>query len=182
MHTQTTENTRPDAPAAPPMTNREMAAILFNIASCLREAGNQNPWRTAAYERGARALMGLRPQARDVLADADRVPFRQWQHIGTRLHAKIGEMVRTGALDQYAALLADLPPHRAALMTVPGIGPKTADVLFDTLGVATVAGLVAAARDGSLGRVRGFGARRIRDIAALPVATPGMLTLFEGVE
>ncbi len=36
-------------------SNRDMAAVLFNIATVLRQNGNTNPFRTAAYERGARA-------------------------------------------------------------------------------------------------------------------------------
>jgi DNA polymerase (family 10) len=148
-----------------------MAAILFNIATVLREEGNVNPFRTAAYERGARALMGYREEARNVLAERDVVPFRRRQHIGKKLQAKICEMVKTGALDQYRELLAAMPEHRRELMSLPGIGPRTADYLNRTLGITTAAELVRAARDGRLRSVRGFGPKRTALIAAL--AAPG---------
>jgi DNA polymerase (family 10) len=165
LNTENTQDSRP-------LTNREMAAILFNIATCLREAGNVNPWRTAAYERGARALMGLADEASEILEHDERVPFRRRQHIGKKLQAKIREMAATGALDQYANMLADLPPHRAELMKVPGIGPKTADAVYRSLGVATQTELVRAARDGRLRAVPGFGPKRTAEIANLPVAAP----------
>lgn len=174
MHTEKEVHTHGGeaARSLPAMSNREMAAVLFNIATVLRREGNANPFRTAAYERGARALMGLSREAREILADAERVPFRRRQHIGRKLQAKIAEMAARGALAQYADLLATLPPHQAGLMTVPGIGPASADRVYAALGVTTAAELVRAARDGRLRRVRGFGPKRTAAIARLDV--PGV--------
>lgn len=149
------------------MNNREMAALLFNIATVLRSQGNVNPFRTAAYERGARALMGLADEAAQVLETEEAVPFRRRQHIGSKLQAKIREMAKTGALEQYARMLGDLPPHIASLMDVPGVGPKTAEHVHQALGLETAADLVRAARDGRLRTVWGFGPRRTEAIAAL---------------
>lgn len=165
MYEETTSN-------LPPMSNREMAALLFNIATCLREAGNMNRWRTEAYERGARALMALDTPVSAILETEKVVPFRRRQHIGRKLQAKIREMVSTGQLDQYLQLLAEMPPHRAELMRVPGIGPKTADQIHERLGISTQSALVQAARDGSLRAVPGFGPKRMAQIAHLPIAAP----------
>ncbi|MBC8101734.1 MAG: hypothetical protein H7Z41_04015 [Cytophagales bacterium] len=163
-------------------TNREMAAVLFNIATVLRQSGNTNPFRTAAYERGARALMGLRHEVCDVLGSQEKVSFRRRQHIGKKLHAKIQEMARSGALGQYEAMLQDLPRHQRQLMLVPGIGPKTADLLYAATGIEQTADLVRAAREGRLRRVRGFGPKRTAQIAALPLpedaAASRQLSLF----
>lgn len=170
MHTENGVNTHEgEFGATHPMSNREMAAILFNIATVLRQEGNVNPFRTAAYERGARALMGLAREAREILEAQERVPFRRRQHIGKKLNAKIAEMAHSGALAQYRDLLESLPPHQAGLMTVPGIGPKSADRIHAALGVATAADLVRAARDGRLRQVRGFGPKRTSAIARLSV-------------
>jgi len=75
-------------PADDRMTNKEMAALLFNIATMLRGCGNMNPFRTAAYERGARALMGLETPAVEILQRQGKVPFRRRYHIGTKLTSK----------------------------------------------------------------------------------------------
>jgi DNA polymerase (family 10) len=165
------------------MSNREMAAVLFNIASVLKQSGNVNPYRTAAYERGARALMGLRREASEVLASRERIAFRRRQHIGDKLHSKINEMVAKGELDQYQDMLAHLPLHQRELMTVPGIGPKLADLLFTQLGVSTAAELVRSARDGRLKEVAGFGVKRISRIASMSILedyeSAGQLSLFD---
>ena len=164
------------------MSNRDMASILFNIATALKQSGNTNPYRTAAYERGARALMGLRHEARDVLGSEEKITFRRRQHIGVKLQSKIREMATTGLLNQYHEMLADLPPHQRELLLVPGIGPKMADALFASLGIASADALVRAARSGTLSQVRGFGRKRVGQIAALPLLSDaqsaGQLSLF----
>ncbi len=149
------------------MTNREMASLLFNIATLLRGQGNVNPYRTAAYERGARALMGLSNEASAILQAEDRVPFRRRQRIGKKLQAKIREMAQTGYLEQYVDMVLELPEPFAQLMLVPGIGPKSAEHIYRTLSITTAADLVRAARDGHLRQVWGFGPRRIAALAAL---------------
>ena len=154
-------------PADDRMTNKEMAALLFNIATMLRGCGNMNPFRTAAYERGARALMGLETPAVEILQRQGKVPFRRRHHIGTKLQAKIREMAELGRLEQYAMMVADLPPHIAELMSVPGIGPKRAACVHEALGVTMAVDLVRAARDGRLHRVPGFGPKRVAQVAAI---------------
>ena len=149
------------------MTNKEMAALLFDIATMLRGQGNVNPFRTAAYERGARALMGLGESAVEILQRQDKVSFRRRQWIGKRLQAKIREMPQSSRLEQYAAMVAELPPHIVSLMSVPGIGPKRAARVHEVLGVTSAAELVRAARAGRLRRVCGFGPKRVAEIAAM---------------
>jgi DNA polymerase (family 10) len=160
------------------LSNREMAALLFNIATVLREEGNLNPYRTAAYERGARALMGYTTEARDILTERKTVPFRRRLHIGKKLQAKIREMAKTGALDQYQDMLAQMPVYRRELMTLPGIGPRTADHLYRALGVATAAEAVRAARDGRLRSVSGFGPKRTAAIASVEIPGAEVWNLF----
>lgn len=61
------------------------------------------------------------------------------------------------------------PPGETTLMTVPGIGPKTAHRIREALQIGTLEELEVAAQDGRLRRVPGFGPRRvqmIRDLVA----------------
>lgn len=150
-----------------PLRNQEMAAVLFNIATILRVQGHPNPYRIAAYERGARALMGLSEPVVDLLKNDAALPFRRRQRIGTRLRAKIREMADNGALEQYRHMVADLPPQIVELMRVPGIGPRRAGYVRQALGVESASQLILAARDGRLRSLRGFGPKRVGEIAAL---------------
>jgi DNA polymerase (family 10) len=169
------------------LTNREIAAVLFNIATLLREQGNENPFRTAAYERGARAMMGYRNDAREILAvgEKKKLPFREAWHIGKKLQAKIREMAASSALAQFGEMLETQSRHRREMVGLPGIGPKTADRIHAALGIETAEELFRAAHNGRLRQVRGFGKKRIAQIAACAPAeiansnpTPKDLSLF----
>ena len=154
------------------LSNRDMAAVLFNMATLLKAQPDANPYRIAAYERAGRAMMGLRKEAREILTDADRVAFGKWRHIGDRLHAKIGEMAQSGDLAQFGEFLGAAPAYVSDIVRgVPGIGPRFAERAHAALGVSSKADLVRAARDGRLRQVRGFGAARTARIASL--ALPG---------
>jgi len=155
------------------MTNREMAATLFNIATLLRDR-EDNPYRIRAYENGARALMGRKDDAVGVLRDSDKPLAHRRGVLGERLQRKLKELAQTGNMEYFTGLCADLPPHIGALMTVPGIGPRTAQHLYETLNIATPEQLRRAARQGRLREVWGFGSKRESQYA--------QLSLFEDAE
>ena len=57
----------------------------------------------------------------------------------------------------YDDLVATLPPAKRELLTIPGIGPKTARRLIDELHLESARDVAEAARDGRLRTVRGIG-------------------------
>ncbi len=148
-------------------SNRELAAALFNVATLLRDRG-ENPYRVRAYQRGARSLMR---RASDPLAPALKESKRPLPHpryvLGERLQKRLREMVTTGDLALLDELCAGLPEHIGALMRVPGIGPRLAQRLHDTLGITTPEQFHAAARAGRLQDVWGIGPRREAQYAQL---------------
>jgi len=153
------------------LSNREIAAVFFNIATLLKADPTANPYRIAAYQRAGQALMGLRREAREILDRKPQITFRRDQHIGKRLHAKIGEMVSSGKLDQFTELLETAPaPVRDLVSNVPGMGPILAARVHIGLGIEDRDALVRSARSGRLRTVKGFGAGRVARIAALPLS------------
>jgi hypothetical protein len=85
--------------------------------------------------------------------------------LGASLSRAVAELATTGRL----GILERLRGHgegEARLTTVPGIGPALAHRVHEELGVETLEELEHAARTGRLGRVRGFGARRVRMVLA----------------
>jgi DNA polymerase (family 10) len=152
------------------LTNREMAQTLFKIATLLKDR-QDNPYRIQAYENGARALMGRRDDAVAVLRDDTQRLKRRKGVLGERLQSKLSELARTGRMEYFAELCADLPPHIGALMSVPGVGPRLAQRLHETLGVSTTEELAIAVRSGRIEGVYGVGPKR--------AAQWGQLSLFE---
>ena len=152
------------------LDNKEMAQTLWKIATLLRDK-QDNPYRVRAYERGARALMGRRDDAVSVLRDGTESLRRRKGVLGDRLQVKLTELVRTGRMEYFSELCADLPPHIGALMTAPGVGPRLAQRLHEALGVSTAEELREAARTGKAAGVYGVGPKRLSDW--------GQLSLFE---
>ena len=141
------------------VTNRDMAATLFNIATLLRDC-QDSPYRIRAYERGARALLGRRDQIADALRDADKALPHRKGVLGERVQRRLKELAETGRVGTLDALCADLPPHVGALMEAPGVGPRLAERLHRTLGVGTADELGRAARSGRARQVWGVGPKR----------------------
>ncbi len=127
--------------------NRAIAERLSLIADLLEIKG-ESVFRVNAYRRAARAIEGL---TEDVAGVAARGALTEIQGIGKSTAEKIEEFIATGTMQAYEELASSLPPGLADLMAVPDVGPKTALLLHEHLGVSTIDELEAAA---SAGRVR----------------------------
>ena len=143
------------------MDNREAARTIFAVAALLESLG-ANPFRVRAYRRAALRLMLLAEPAAQRANAAGELEV-EW--LGQRLRRKVGELVTRGRMQFYDELLDALPRPVRDLLSVPGIGPKTAARLMRDLNVRSLRGLVRAARRGQLQRLRGIGPVRERRFA-----------------
>ena len=143
---------RPEAPM--PMVNAEIAADLNKLADLLDIEG-ANPFRVRAYRRAARVVQGLPRAVTDMLAAGENLDALPG--IGPDLAAKIATLARGGELPQLTKLERALPPGIAALLAVPGLGPKRVHALHTALGIDSPETLAAAARAGTVRTVPGFG-------------------------
>ena len=149
------------------MTNREIAHVLFNIATLL-ELAEGNPYRIQAYRRAARGMLRLNVEAKDLLAAGRELPL---PGLGKRLRAKIGQLIAGGRMAFYEELIAEQHPAIQSLMRVPGVGPKTAERLIRELDVRSIEQLELAARQGRLSALRGIGQVRQRQLGEAASAT-----------
>lgn len=138
------------------MTNREIAAVLFNISTILRTQ-HGNPYRIRAYRRAARNLLRLREPIATRIAAGKPLGI---PHLGKSLTAKISELATGGQLPFYDQLCATLPPEQQVLLTVPGMGPTIAARIHRDLGTTDPISLRRAAATGRLQRVWGVGPKR----------------------
>jgi DNA polymerase (family 10) len=147
------------------VSNQDAARTLFGVASLLESQG-ANPYRVRAYRRAALSLMRLAIPA-EQLTDRDGQLNLPW--LGPRLRRKLGELVTMGRMQFHVELIAELPPALRELLSVPGVGPKTAERLIRELDIRSVAQLAEAASRGRLRALRGIGEikeRRLGEAAA----------------
>ena len=153
------------------MTNHQIAAILFNIATLL-DTAQDNVYRVRAYRRAARRILALPEEATAIVARGEELPL---PGVGERLRRKLAELISTGTLNFYDELLEDLPLPVRTLMALDGIGPKIAQRLHGELGISTAQDLVAAAERGKIRELYGFGARsEVKLARAARSATGGL--------
>ena len=151
------------------MQNRAIAAMFNDIADML-EIKDDSPFRITAYRRAARALEEM---GEDIAAVVARGPkeLLKIPGIGKGTAEKIQEFLERGTCAYYEDLRASLPPGITTLMSVPEVGPKTALMLHEKLGVSTIEQLEQAAQEGQVRMLPRMGAKTeekiIRGIALI---------------
>lgn len=139
------------------MGNREIAGRLAEVASLLEMQG-ANPYRVSAYRRAAATVRDLRRPVGEMLEELTELPG-----IGERLAAAIREMATTGRYPLLEHLRGEVDAVQV-LQSAPGIGRVQAERLHRELGIDSLEDLEAAAHDGRLELVMGFGSKRVATI------------------
>ena len=76
--------------------------------------------------------------------------------IGSDLAGKICTILETGTLPLLQELTAKTPESLVQMLRIPGLGPKRAKQIYDTLGITTLDGLETAAKTGRLRELPGI--------------------------
>jgi DNA polymerase (family X) len=145
------------------LENPEIASILEEVADVL-EIQNENPFRIRAYRNAVRTVESLTTPLRKWVEE--KRPLTDLQGIGKEMANHIREMVETGTLGFRDELLAEVPRSLIELMRLPALGPKKAKKVFDELKVGSIDELEAAAKEGKIAAIPGFGAKSQEKILA----------------
>ena len=144
------------------MGNQEVAKIFAAMADILAIQG-ENYHRIMAYRRAAENVAALGRPLEEVwrAGELETLPG-----IGETLAAKIDELMRTGRLEAYEKLKAQVPAGVVSMLAVPDVGPKRAALFWKELGITSVEALEQAARDGRLRGLPGMGAKSEEKVLA----------------
>lgn len=134
------------------MKNRVVAKILYEVADLLELEGVE--FKPRAYRRAAQAVESCPIPIEDLVAQGR---LHELPGVGESIAQKIEEIVKTGKLSLHEELKAKLPVDLYALTQVEGVGPKTAKLLYEALGVRTLEDLERVAREGKIRTVKGLG-------------------------
>jgi DNA polymerase (family 10) len=132
--------------------NAEVAAMLNRVADLLEIRG-ENFFKIRAYREAVRQLDNLTTEVEDLIHEGR---LKDVPGIGEAIENKIVEYVTTGQLEFLTKLEAEVPPALLELTRVPGLGPRTAKDIYDTLGILSLDALEEAARTHRLLEVRGI--------------------------
>jgi DNA polymerase (family 10) len=134
------------------MKNQEISDIFKEIAEILEMKG-ENVFRVRAYEHAARNI-GSMPEDIELLIKEGRI--KEIPGIGKDLENKIKEIVDTGGLQFLNELKKDIPQGIIDMLDIPGVGPKTARMLHEKLGIIDLVMLERMAHAGKIRNLPGI--------------------------
>ncbi len=144
------------------MRNGEIAAALDELGT-LYELDGAVRYRVIAYREAARVI---RSQATSVAELARAGKLTELPGIGSTIESKVLTLLDEGTLPQTEKLKQKFPPTLIEVTRIPGLGAKTARRFYDELGIADLEGLEAAARQGELSNLKGFGEKAETNLLA----------------
>jgi DNA polymerase (family 10) len=144
------------------MTNREIADTFEQIGDMMDILG-ENRFKVLAYRRASENILHL---GQDIRAYWQAGTLQEIPGIGPAIAEKIDELLSTGQLAFYDRLQDQVPSGVVSLLQIPDVGPKTAKLLWEELGLQSVAEVEAAGRAGQLQALPGMGAKSEAKILA----------------
>ena len=142
------------------LKNLEVARIFLELADLLEFKG-EDYFKVRAYRRAGRALAGLSRPLEELWEKGEILNI---PGVGKNIASKIEEILKTGTLKKYEELIKTTPRSLLSLMSLPGIGPKRASLIYERLGISTVEELALAAKEGRLRRLPGIGPKVEKEI------------------
>ena len=143
-----------------PISNAQIAQVFYRIAELLDIKG-ENPFKVRAYEKAALVVESLSEPLEKVYREGR---ITEIPGIGKSIAEKIGELIETGRLSYLEELEASIPAGVVELLKIPEVGPKTAWLVYNKLGIKSIEEMEQAAREGRLRGLPGLGPKTEENI------------------
>src|SRR6202161_421032 len=150
------------------LTNREIADRLREIRTLMEFAGEAF-FKFMAYERAAETLENASPLG----ADVDEASLVALPGVGKSIAGRIASIARTGTDPYLEELRSRYPSTLMDVLRVQGVGMKTAQQLFERLGIASLADLERALDEGALTAMPRLGPKCIQKIRRVGLSHNG---------
>lgn len=135
------------------MDKNEVSDILREMAILL-ELSDANPFKIRAYENAARVIEGL---DQDLSAIVQAKKLQEIKGIGETISHVITDLVTTGGSKEHLSLKKKIHPGLLDMISIQGVGPKRAKILFKKLHIKSVAELEKACQKHKIEKLEGFG-------------------------
>ena len=141
------------------LTNSEIAGRLKEIRTLMEFAGEPF-FKFMAYERAAETIENAAPLS-EMLAGGR---LQELPGVGKTIAGRIAELCETGTCGYLEELRTRYPSTLLEVLGVGGVGIKTARLMFDLLGIASLADLERALAAGTLSEIPRLGKKSIENI------------------
>jgi DNA polymerase (family X) len=137
------------------MQNRDLAAVFEEMADILEIKGD-NPFRIRSFRRVAEALGSLNFSVAAAFPH-EIAKVREVPGIGEGTIRKLTEILSTGRCQELEHLRSEIPASMLPMLRLQGLGPRRIQLIWQSLRIATLDELEAAARDHQLRSLPGMG-------------------------
>jgi DNA polymerase (family 10) len=134
------------------LSNRDISSLLTQYAK-LYELHDGNPFKVKSL---AAAAFNIKKIAAP-LAEMSEDELNKVPQLGKSLAPKVLEIIQTGSFKELDELLDITPKGIQDILQVKGLGPKKVEVLWKTVGIASIPELLDACRENRLVEIKGFG-------------------------
>jgi DNA polymerase (family 10) len=145
------------------MENSEFANIFWEMGDFL-ELREDNPFKIRAYRKAAGSIESLSKSVEEIYAQGGIKALLAVPGIGQHIAEKIEEQIKTGKVSAHVKLAKQFPKGFLQLMNIPGMGPKTAQLLYKKFKIDTPEKLEKAARAGKIKDLPGMGVKKVENI------------------
>lgn len=135
------------------MSEQQRAIELLNEIAELMKLNADNPFKIRAFERAADSIADVKDLKKRALDGT----LTEIDGVGKGIAETLTEFLIEGTSTQRDELRAKLPEGLLELTQVPGLGPKKALSIIETLGIRTLAELEYACKENRLAHLKGFG-------------------------
>ena len=142
------------------LSNRQIGSVFKQIEILLKLSG-ESERRARNYGRLARVIEGLEQSAADLAAQGR---LGEVKGIGPRAQAIVADLVDTGSSSMRDELAGRVGPGVVEILRVPGLGPSRVQTAVSQLELGSLEELEAAAADGRLAALPGFGAKTAQKV------------------
>ena len=142
------------------MTNIEIALVLKEVADFLK-LKEDNPYRVRAYQKGAQII---ERQQEDIVRLVQEKRLDSIEGIGEKLASQIEEIIKTGRCSFLEELKSEFPPILKSILGIPGVGTKTARIIFNNLEIKSLSDLKKACESGEIRKLPSLGKKTEKKI------------------
>ena len=136
------------------MENKDLIRLL-RLTTTLLEVHNENVFKIRGYQNAVATLERLN----EPLKDMQQKDIEAINGIGKSLAANIREMLDTGTFPQLQQLTEQTPEGVIRMLDIKGLGPKKVRQIWQELEIVNTESLLEACEQGTLAKVKGFGAK-----------------------
>ena len=144
------------------MKNQELAKMFYEIADYLEM--DEVPFKPYAYQKAAITLETLEEDVEEIYKKGGIKTLEDVPGVGKSIAEKIEEYLKTGRIKYYEQFKKRLPLNLEEIISVEGVGPKKAKVLYQKLGIRNLKDLEKAAKVHKIAPLFGFGEKTEKNI------------------